>query len=575
MTLLANPQARRRTWLRYGALAAVVLVPLAFAGLFVAALSQSDTALDRIPAAIVNEDSLITTTNADGTESNVFAGRLLVTQLTGADSEGFEWTITNAEDAEKALANGDVYAVLTVPSTFSQSIMSIQTDTPEKAEISIRTDDSHSYLTGAVVQAVGQGMVGAFGNEITAQVIGGIYSSLGELGTSLQSASDGATQLSDGATQLSDGLSSYTGGVSQLSNGLKKLNTGAAGLSTLSSSLSTYTQGITSASQSLSSINAAIQAGTDTPTDRYILQQVVDGLADASAGGTQLSQGLSTAATGIQSGISQSSSGAATLAANGPALVSGASELATGASTLADGLASGAGQVPAFDEEQSQASAEVASDPVNLTVSTDNQVSEVGQAIATFFVPLGLWIGALAVFLVLRPVTRRALASTANNGRLVLTALVRAGAVTAAQAVLLVALLHVSLGVDWSYLPATAGFALLTAFAFTAFHYLLTIGLGRAGLVVSLFIVAVQITSTGGIYPIELVSTPFQVISPLLPLTYSVSGMQAILAGGTPASAVTAALVLAGFGIGSVLLSLLAIRRTRRAGAIGLLPRPA
>ena len=47
-----NPAARRRTWLRRAGLAAVVLVPLAFAGLFVGALGQSDTAIDRIPAAI-------------------------------------------------------------------------------------------------------------------------------------------------------------------------------------------------------------------------------------------------------------------------------------------------------------------------------------------------------------------------------------------------------------------------------------------------------------------------------------------------------------------------------------------
>ena len=575
MTLTSNPQATRRTWKRYGALAAVVLVPLAFAGLFVGALSQSDTALDTIPAAIVNEDALITTTNADGTETNVFAGRQLVTELTGEGSEGFEWTITNAEDAEKALASGEVYAILTVPSNFSSSIMSIQSDTPEKADISIRTDDAHSYLTGAVVQAVGQGMVSTFGNEITAQVIGGIYSSLGDLGTSLQSASDGATQLSDGATQLSSGLTSYTGGVSQLSGGLKKLNAGAAGLSDLSSGVSTYTSGVTTLSQTLASINGRIQAGTETPTDLLYLQGVVDGLAKASSGGVDLSQGVSSAVSGIQSGISQSSNGAATLAANGPALVSGADGLASGASTLADGLASGADQVPAFDAEQSAASAEVASDPVTLTVSTDNQVSEVGQAIATFFVPLGLWIGALAVFLVLRPVTRRALASTAQNSRLVFSALLRASAVTAAQAALLVLLLHVSLGVSWAYLPATAAFALLTAFAFTAFHYLLTVGLGRAGLVVSLFVVAIQVTSTGGLYPIELLSTPFQWISPFLPLTYSVQGMQAIIAGGSAASALGAAAVLVGFAAGSIVLSLLAIRRTRRAGAIGLLPRTA
>lgn len=576
MTLTANPVASRRRWMRWGALGAVVLVPLAFAGLFVAALSQSDSALDRIPAAIVNEDALITTTDADGTETNVFAGRQLVTELTGTESQGFEWTITNAEDAEAALASGEVYAILTVPDNFSSSIMSISTDSPEQAEIAIRTDDSHSYLTGAVVQAVGQGMVNAFGNEITSQYISGMYSSIGDFGSALSTAADGASQLSSGAGELSTGLSRYVGGVSQLSNGLRQLNNGAAGLTQLSAGVSSYTAGVSQLSGGLAGLNTGLQANPNISAgEKAALQSIVDGLAGASAGGSSLSQSTSSAISGIQSGIRQSSAGGATLAANGSALVSGASSLSGGASELATGLSSGAAQMPAFDAEQSAASAEVASDPITLSVSTDNPVSDVGQAIATFFVPLGLWIGALAVFLVLRPVTRRALASTAQNGRLVFSALLRAGAVTAGQAALLVALLHVSLGVSWSYLPATTTFALLTAFAFTAFHYLLTVGLGRAGLVVSLFVVAIQVTSTGGLYPIELLSTPFQWISPLLPLTYSVSGMQAILAGGSAGEAIGAAVVLIGFAAVSVILSLLAIRRTRRAGAIGLLPRTA
>jgi putative membrane protein len=574
MTLTDNPAATRRTWLRWGALAAVVLVPLAFAGLFVAALSQSDSALDRIPAAIVNEDTLVTTTAADGTETNVFAGRQLVTELTGAKSAGFDWTITNSADAEKALANGDVYAILTVPKDFSKSIMSISSDAPVKADISIRTDDAHSYLTGAVVQAVGTSMVDTFGNEITKQYIGGIYSSLGDVGTSLHAAADGASQLSTGADSLSSGLSQYTGGVSALSSGLTKLNSGAAGLTQLSSGISAYTSGVSGISGGLSGLNASLQANIAiSPTDKATLQYLVDQLAGAAAGGSTLSGQTSTAIAGIQSGISQSASGASRLAAGGPALSSGASSLADGASQLATALSSGAAQVPSFDADQSAASAEVAADPVTLTVSTDNPVTKVGQVIATLLVPLGLWIGALAVFLVLRPISRRALASTANNSRLVFSALLRAGAVTAAQAALLVLLMHVSLGVSWAYLPATALFSLLMAFAFTAFHYLLTVGLGRAGLVVSLFVLAVQVTATGGLYPIQLLAAPFQWISPLLPLTYGVSGMQAIIAGGSVGSVVTAAVALLGFGVGSVILSLLAIRRTRRAGAIGLLPR--
>ena len=554
-------------WLRRVSIAAVVLVPLAFAGLFVGALGQGNKAIDHIPVAIVNQDTLQKVSQADGTVQNVFAGRQLVTELTG--SKGFDWTITNQKDAEAALKAGTVYAILTVPADFSTSILSISGANPKKADISIRTDDAHSYLTGSVAQVVGQTMADTFGNAITAQYIGGIYASVGSLGTALATAADGATQLSGGAAQLSSGLGRYTGGVDSLANGLSQVNDGAAGLTALSGGVANYTGGVTQLSALASSINLATV--TD-PTTRAQLEGLVGGLARASAGGATLSSQAAAGITGIQSGISQSSAGAWELSNSGPALVSGADSLAGGANSLATGLHAGAAQIPAKDAAAATRAATVAADPVTLTVTTDNAVTAIGQVVATFFIPLGLWIGALAVFLVLRPVTRRALTSTASNGRLVAAAIGRASAVTAAQAVLLVALLHLTVGVAWTLLPVTLLFSLLMAFAFTAFHYLLTIGLGRAGLVVSLFVLAVQVTSTGGIYPIQLLSTPFQLVSPLLPLTYAVNGMQGILSGGDPGAVVASALTLLAFGAGSTILALFAIRRTRRATALGLVP---
>ncbi|MFM9876262.1 MAG: YhgE/Pip family protein [Rhodoglobus sp.] len=548
-------------WLRRVGIAAVILIPLAFAGLFVGAVGQGTSAIDSIPVAIVNQDTLQTVTNADGSVTNVFAGRQLVTELTG--SEGFEWTITNAADAETKLATGEVYAVLTVPANFSDSILSLSGSDPQKADISIRTDDTHSYLTGSVAQVVGQTMTDTFGKAITAQYIGGIYSSLGELGTSLTTAADGATSLANGATSLSSGLTQYTDGVDSLAYGLGQLEGGA---SELSSGTATYTVAVSQLSAGLSAIAPAMSSAD--PALQAQFDALVAGLAQTAAGGPSLASGVA----GLESGISQSTSGAYQLASGSDQLLGGASQLASGAGDLASGLQSGADQLPASDADAAAASAEVAADPVGLTVSTDNAVSQVGQIVATFFVPLGLWVGALAVFLVMRPITRRALTSTARNGRLVASVIGKASLITAAQAVLLVALLHGALGVAWSLLPATLGFSVLIAIAFTAFHYLLTIGLGRAGLIVSLFLLAVQITSTGGIYPIELLSTPFQVVSPFLPLTYAVGGMQNILAGGDPGGVLAAAAVLAAFGIGSTVLALFAIRRTRRAGAIGLVP---
>jgi putative membrane protein len=553
--------------LKWTGLSAVVLVPLAFAGLFVGALAQSDSALDRIPAAIVNEDEMITTTDAAGQEQIVFAGRQLVTELTGA--EGFDWTITNAEAAQDLLDSGQVYAILTVPEDFSESILSLSTSDPVKADIAIQTDDSHSYLTGSVAQVVGQTMTDTFGKAITAQYIGGIYASMGDLGASLTAAADGATELSNGATSLGSGLQQYSDGVASLESGLWTISNQTAGLGQLSSGVSQYTAGVSQISDGLAGIAPYLTA--PTPELQAQFQQLVGGLQSVAAGGPALASGAA-GLPALHDGITQAAAGASELADNGPALVSGATGLASGAAELATGLQSGADQIPATDTDAAAASAEIVADPVGLTVSTENAVTDVGQAVATFFVPLGLWVGALAVFLVLRPVTRRALTSTARNGRLVASAIARASAITGAQALLLVALLHGALGVGWSLLPATLGFALLTALAFTAFHYLLTIGLGRGGLVVSLFVLAVQITSTGGIYPIELLSTPFQVISPLLPLTYAVQGMQGIIAGGNPGGVIGAAAILLAFGVGSVLLALVAIRRTRRATALGLVP---
>jgi putative membrane protein len=198
-------------------------------------------------------------------------------------------------------------------------------------------------------------------------------------------------------------------------------------------------------------------------------------------------------------------------------------------------------------------------------------VSSIAQAASIFFVPLGLWIGSLAVFLVLRPLTRQAMISTAASGRLVWSGLGRAAGITVAQALLLVGLLHTAVGVSWSVLGATLSFAVLTALAFTAFHHLLTVAFGRAGLVVSILLLAVQVTSTGGLYPLQLLSAPFQWVSPLLPLTYGVSGMQAIVAGGAGGPVLASSAALVAFGAVSVLLSWIVVKR-RRAPVLGVLP---
>jgi putative membrane protein len=583
----ARPLGRRR-WVRVLAIVAAAVVPLAFAGLTMAALSDTENGLDRIPAAIVNQDEMVTQTADDGTETPILAGRLLVTELTGADSPGMDWQLSNAEEAADKLAAGEVYAVLTIPSDFSTSVVSLSGTDPTQAQLTLETDDAHSYLAGAVAQSLGDGMVRAFGSELTQQYIAGIYTQFGSVGEAFTQAADGAGQLSEGAAtaasgaqQFADGVGQYTRGVSSLSSGLAQLNSGAAGLDALSTNVSAYTGGVSQLAAGIAQQTAILADPDADPvaqaTALATLQAYSTNLSKAAAGGAPLVTGITGAVDGIQSGISQSASGAAQLAANGSTIASGAqaladgnAQLATGASDLASGLQQGADQLSGAETPGTDA-ASVVAEPVGLEVTTANAIGQIGQVIGTYFVPLGLWVGALATFLVLPRLSRRVLASTAGSGRVLGSEAVRAGAIAALQALLLVLLLHLAADVSWALLPATLGLSLVAALAFTAFHQLLTVGLGRAGLVISLLLLGVQVAAVGGIVPSQALAGPFAWISSVSPLGWASTGLQQLVAGGDAGLAVGSGFALAAFGAASLLASRLVIRRARRASVLRML----
>lgn len=586
LTVSPNPavSAPRRRWVRALAIVAAAVVPLAFAGLTMAALSDTEAGVDRIPAAIVNQDEMVTQTADDGTEMPILAGRLLVTELTGANSPGMDWQLSNAKEAAAKLAAGEVYAVLTIPSDFSSSVVSLSSTDPVQAQLTLQTDDAHSYLAGTVAQSLGDGMVRAFGSELTQQYISGIYTQFGTVGEAFTQAADGAAQLSDGAgqaasgaQQFASGVDQYTDGVSALSSGLGQLNAGAAQLDQISANVAAYTGGVSQLSAGIAAQTAALAANPGDPVALGTLQVLSQRLAETAAGGSQLSGAVTGGIDGIQSGIAQSASGAARLAGNGATIDSGAqsladgnAQLASGATELATGLREGADRMSGTETPGADA-ASVAADPVGLEVTTANAVTQIGQVVGTYFVPLGLWVGAIAIFLVLPRLSRRVLASTAGSSRVLGSEVVRSGGIAALQALLLVLLLHLVAGVAWSLLPATLGLSLVAALAFTAFHQLLTVGLGRAGLVVSLLLLSLQVAAVGGILPAQALAGPFAFIGSISPLGWASTGLQQIVTGGDVGIAIGSGFALAAFGAVSLLASRLVLRRARRASVLRML----
>jgi putative membrane protein len=637
--LFGSTPAQRRV--RYGALvAAVIAVPLAVAGLVSGAFAGATDNVEAIPAVVVNNDEMVTMTLPDGTEQPVLAGRLLVTELTDPDTAGFDWTISNDEEAAKLLESGDAYAVLTIPSDFSASVSSISGESPTKANLDIRTDDAHGYLAGSVAQSVGDAMTATLGRELTTQYLEGFYGNLAKLGGSLGDAADGATQVSsgvgslagglgelsngvasaasgatdaaNGATAYADGVAQYTSGVDGIAGGLAELDAGTAGLDGLSDGWDQYVGGISAGVSTIETqvgpiadrLDALIAENPDLVAQYPQIAEAagaIDGvrgqLGALVTGGQTLAAATRSGIDGVQSGISGLAGGAAELSAGSAGIrdggyglasgigelaggldalsmgaadaASGATQLAGGADALAEGLTTGAEQASALTDIDAATTADVVAEPVTSSTARDHEIGSIGEVIGMLFVPIGLWLGAMAMFLVFRPFDREALRSTTSTGGLVVRSLGRAGLLALAQAVAVVLLLHGALGVAWTLIPQTFAFAALLALAFTAIHAFLTLAFGRAGMLVSLVLVALQLAASGGLYPVEVLSGPFQAISPFLPLTWAVQGMQLIVAGAGGAAVATAAGMVALFGLAGVIGTAIAVARRRGIRSIG------
>lgn len=297
-----------------------------------------------------------------------------------------------------------------------------------------------------------------------------------------------------------------------------------------------------------------------------------DGLGDAADGADQVRGGLFRLATGareLDGGLGTLGGGSNRLADGLTRLESGAGDLAAGltrlgdgAGDLADGLAAGAEKLPGYDDADARSA--VLGDPVALDRSARHPAAAYGVGFAPYFLGLALWVGAMITYMLLRPVNRRHVMSGAPAWRVALAGWLPAAAVGLAQAGVLFAVVTLVLDLDPVRPAATLGTLALTSLAFTAIMQWLGAQLGPAGRLAALALLMLQLTSSGGTYPVQTSPGFFQAIHPYLPMTYVVTALRHTVNGGAVAPVVTAALVLAGFAVAALALTVDAARRSRR-----------
>lgn len=325
-------------------------------------------------------------------------------------------------------------------------------------------------------------------------------------GSSLAGLAGGASAVASGASTLADSAPSLSGGISQLAAGSSDLSSGAAQLA----------------------------AGATTLNGKA--GELSAGLGDLNAGAAQLSAKLSEASNGantLATGAAALNDGGAKAAAGGAQLAAGTSTLAAGSSELSSKLADGADKAPDLSASQQASMSEVIANPVGLDAQHVTEATSFGEGFAPFFIALATFVGALITWLILRALPTRALASRASGLRSTLTGFIPAGLIGAGQVVIMMLVLVYGIGLRPEHWVGTAAFIYLTTLAFLALQQMFIILLGSAsGRVVSLVLLMLQLSSSGGTYPVETTPVFFQILHPLMPASYVVTGLRQLITGG-------------------------------------------
>ncbi len=447
-----------------------------------------------------------------------------------------------------------------------------------------------------------------------AQVSGGVSSlaagatplasGLADLSAGLSSLATGATQAKAGAASLATGVTAYTQGLDGLAAacpgsgaapafcaqlaglaaqgaGLRTGATGvaagtaqlAAGLGASSAGAAQSASGAAQLAGGLAQLKpgaAALAGGADQLADG--MPALADGVHRSAAGAATLAAKLPQLASGVQKvadgadelagGASKAAAGADELAAGVGSLAGGSAKLGTGASDLSSGLGAGVSKIPTYSASERAALAAVATTPIVADVTRVNPVKNNGAGLAPLFMALALWVGSLAVYLLLRPLSPRALASGAPSALVALAGYLPGALLGAAQGVALALVLQWWIGIGAASTWGLVGVGALIGLTFAAFNQALVGLFGTAGRFVAVLLAGLQLAAAGGTYPVATAPGFFGVVHDALPLTYAVDALRRVIAGATDGIGRDVAVLVLTL-VGSLLVTMYAAHRQR------------
>lgn len=611
-------ELRRLTSTRMSVLAliALVAVPVIYGGLYLWANQDPYAKLPEVPVALVVDDAGVPATEGTAARN---VGDEVADELI-ADG-AFDWHRVSAAEAAAGLDDSRFDFSITFPTDFSEALTSVQTDAPRQAQLILETNDANSYLAGTIGSQAVERIRTEVAEQVGDEAASTLLTSISTIRGKLAEAADGASQLTDGATnavagatelqsgagqlaagteQLRDGTAELRDGTAQLADGSASLAAGAAqvadGNAQLAASADELGAAVGQATAALPQARAdilaalqeqgldqasidAIMAGLDELGTRIRsgdaeVQEVVGKIDRLAAGARDVADGSATLAAGARTvadgaaqaadGAAQTADGAARLRDGTGALASGLGELETGAGTLRDGLADGVAQIPDSTEATREAQADTIADPVGLETSAVAQAGNYGAGLAPFFAALAGWIGIYALFLIVKPVSRRAVTALNSPIRVTLAGWLTPGLLGGVQMVALYVVLAVTLGFQMQHPLGVVGTMVLASATYAAIILALNVWLGSVGQFLGLVLMVLQLVTAGGTFPWQTLPAPLAALHQVLPMGYVVDAMRQFMYGGDLTRAWSDAGVLAFWLAAGLLLAGIGVTRMTR-----------
>ncbi|WP_461462210.1 YhgE/Pip family protein [Methanobrevibacter sp.] len=561
-------------------LIAIIILPSLYALLNIQACWDPYGNTGNVEFAIANLDQ---GAYVEGDHINV--GNELVTEL--KNNTKFKWKFVSEKELREGVFKGRYYAGIVLPRNLSENVASIVSDHPKQADLEYVVNIKSSPVGTKLTDSAANSVYTSLNAKIVQFINLAAYGKLGELQEGLAAGASqlasGGGQLQSGANQVSAGAGQVSSGVGQVKKGSGQLKSGANEVKKGASTVDKAAGQVKAGSNKVKKGSNKVKKGSeeletavdpslipDGPVKKYAegnselakgSSSLADGSVELANGSVQLAEGsvqLANGSSKVAGGASDLADGSVELAEGSLSLAAGAELLGTSAAgalfAAAGALGASANQLSAITGVNESLIGDYFFSPVKLDRQEMFSVPDYGSNVSPFYLVLSMWVGALITCVMMEPKSSAGTKYTPFEmyfGKLMIYIIM---SILQASVTLVGAQI---LGIYITNYPLFIFSAILVSVIFMILIYSIISAIGTVGKGLIVILLVFQISSTGGLYPIQIMHKFFQFLYPYMPMTYGIKLVREAQLGVVWSNYIPALIILLTIGIVTVIVGIL------------------